>query len=290
MERTCFPLKPNPEINFLNIVRVSSGHDFPIWWSEESNPQTLAQRKVQVQNVVRPLKPFESVNSLRWEGLSMSKSQWVWLIDADVLPKMEEVEKVLSFLRKNPSPVVWYGAYESEEILSFWQRTYNDLCNLWSRSTQTPIAGNLIIPQTLLPHLNALKLIPLSQEESFVKDKALKQNLLVKKISTELPHRNNKGFLSFYQQALFHGKHSRKFKATSSKNDIFIFDLLRNIHRYLYFGSQMFLYNPLRGCAVFSYLTLQKFSQGFWKISSVLKSIVHKKSLPHEHSSQNLHL
>lgn len=186
----------------LTILRVSVGSAYPMLWSSELTPEKLNQQNILTMIKVQEntdSRPVHSVNPLRSAALKEIETSWVWMVDCDVIITQASLNKVMELI--NGSKLSDYGLigglYETGARQTFIEKSYNRLCNLWSKSRKIPLAGNMLISKKILTDGFSLADIPLGQEEYHLTDWCIKKGLKVDVLDFPLPHLNKKDISSF---------------------------------------------------------------------------------------------
>ena len=181
--------------NLISLVRLSIGTSSPVFWDQTESSQTWTDRGVDVVLVekpnVTPSSPFE-INSERLKAIEESKTEWIWMVDADVVPTEKFYVSLEARLRNSKAPKFCGGLYESLSFQSVWERSYNRVCNLWSQAHQTPLGGNFILHRSLVPQIQDLKSRAFGAEEYFLKQIADEHGIKTEILPLKLPHLNGK--------------------------------------------------------------------------------------------------
>lgn len=246
-------MSQNKSTTKLCIRRVAIGKNPIILWDRFLDKTQLKELSVTFneKKILKTSDPTKWVNKYRFEGID-ENSEWIWLIDADVMPTQETIMKALKLispLNHKTHPVIG-GFYLNAPHSGFLEKCYNRLCNLWSRSNQIPLAGNIIIHKNFFSNLKPLEGCHFGQEEWVIKG-ALKNLGLQVFFSDEisLPHYNKKNIKFFFQTAMSQGRvraHSK-----------------RSLSKYSYQLLKDFLTHPIESIFVTLYL-FTSLGSGYW--------------------------
>lgn len=181
--------------NLLSLVRLSLGKSGPVLWDDEESSQTWIRRGVDIILIEKPdVVPSSrtDINSERLKAVEQCETEWVWLVDADVVPTENFYVSLAERLKNLDSKKMFGGLYGSLASQSIWEKSYNRICNLWSLAHQTPLAGNLIFHKSLIPKISGLSRLPFGAEEHHLRKIASEQGAEIEILPFRLPHLNGK--------------------------------------------------------------------------------------------------
>ena len=187
--------------NFISLVRISLGPSSPVLWDENDSSQTWIRRGVDVVLVDDPKKTVLSeteINSARLKAINRCETEWIWLVDADVIPANEFYVSLRKIIEGNKTRKFIGAEYESIPSQSLWEKSYNRMCNLWSESHQIPLAGNMILHKSLVPAIQDLKDCAFGTEEYYLKRVSSERGHQTRILKLKLVHKNGKNLKTLF--------------------------------------------------------------------------------------------
>jgi|GEM_PF-1535132 len=271
----------------LTLLRLSVGPVRLLDWNKEEFfadeiSQRILLKEIHFSEEAATKKTSEErVNLRRGEQAQNTSTPWIWLIDADVIPDTKVIKSMITFLDSAWTTDLGLigGRYASRSSMSFWEKTYNHLCNIWSETRQTPLAGNLILRREIIQDF-LWDQIPFGAEEVALKAHALQKNYSVRVENLPLLHLHQKNFLALTGRCLSQAKASASFADTPATESF-------PWGRYLSVLSREFPKHPLLTGGAGLYLCANKVMTFFFRAQESLRSILRKTFPRPAHSNRN---